>query len=206
MRCFGGGRLLRYRIDAPARMISRRRRKGRGVTLCTFPTEARCRIASAGRNVRPPTMRTTPTSRPMDRPPWVVTCRRILVPASWPRASRRSPVQARYRHDDEKPAHQHGEADRHVVPKRVGGETREGDAVVRRRRRVGLQVRPHASLDLIGQSPVANFLQGARKEKFSPLFPSGATDLGGNVKKQILPRPAASIRASIQSAETARRD
>ena len=83
--------------------------------------------ASAGKKVSPPTIRTTPTSRPTNSAPSVgkVPCEAcsVFLPAS-------AAGDRQHRHDDEEAADEHRERQGQVVEGGVAGEPGEGAAVV----------------------------------------------------------------------------
>ena len=92
--------------------------------------------ASAGKNSRPPTIRITPTSRPTNSGPWVG---KVPAEGGTLRLGGERAGDRHHRHDVAEAAEQHGDAERGVVPGRVGGEAGEGRAVVAGRRGVGVE-------------------------------------------------------------------
>ena len=104
------------------------------------PSIARCSTtgprARAGKKVRPPTIRMTPTSRPTKSPPWVG---KVPADAGTRLLGRERAGDGERRDDDEEAPHQHRDPERQVVPGRVAGQPAEGRAVVRRRRGVGVE-------------------------------------------------------------------
>ena len=92
--------------------------------------------ASAGKNVRPPTTRMTPTTRPTNRPPVVGN-----VPADAGDALlfRQRAGDRHGRDDHEEAADKHRDGAGDVVEHRIAGEPREGRAVIAGLRAVGVK-------------------------------------------------------------------
>ena len=73
--------------------------------------------------------------------------------------------QSHDRHDHQEPAEQHGEAERRVVPRRVGGEAGEGAAVVAGAGTEGVKNFAQAVRAVVvqaGQAPFADDAQAAK--------------------------------------------
>ena len=118
--------------------------------------------ASAGKYCRPPRIRMTPISRPM---------KSGAVRRERPRRrghlllGRQRTRDRHDRHDIGEAAEQHRDAERGVVPGRVGGETSERRAVVAGRRRVGVEDFGQPARACVGQTLQRRRQHGGRRRE-----------------------------------------